>query len=233
MQRLDDLIQLRGLLQEAADSLCRTMIWDATRAKAPVLRITSCDARAGLLRFEIEAPVPVDAAWPEVSPIYISVFLPSMAVLCFVAEIRSRDSKELVVKFPERAFSLQRRKYLRYAIPGAYEFWAQVGPHRLKLIDLSTGGAGFAAYPSQSRTYAEGTVFSDVTLELQSTSVVVDLEVRNVRVLGSGPDEGKTLVATQFRSMDDASRERISEYLVRQWAQYPAFIEFFDIQRKQ
>jgi len=135
-----------------------------------------------------------------------------------------------ILAWPDGLQEMQRRHYVRAAVPNQYDLWVKawpavaaigdrpVGPPITvgKLIDISTGGAQ-VELPITDGLKVDDTYLVEIQLPKPEKPALV---LARSRRTASGPNEGRFRCGLQFLSLDQSPRGRDTMFRLARFANY-------------
>ena len=157
----------------------------------------------------------------NINTAYVMVSFPNGVKIQFtgvgILKTQFQGTDALKISIPEKIVRLQRRNYFRVMADDELNSQVKLVVPQVQgdtpLIDLSLAGCGFYV-EALDQKYREGDVFRDVRLTLpdDNDSMLVELVVRNIKILDDHPDQIQ--LGCAMKTLERGAERRLQRFLL-------------------
>jgi c-di-GMP-binding flagellar brake protein YcgR len=223
---IEDMREIYELLGQATQQLCQVSVKIPNEAGGEDLQFISklidvAPAKGGL---QVELP----SGFPKKTKVKNCLLLifTGRFLIGVQTEIERIGISTLVLRVPGKIFKLQRRRNVRYAVPGGYDITLDLESLekrdtrvKRKVVDLSEGGiAFFVPTAKEAALYTVDAEFKDCHFKIRNQEVAVDLKIKNQISHEHAKRDGHK-VGAEFVKISEDDRNFLATFIYSQLGQ--------------
>ena len=236
-EKVDDPWEVRKLLIAAAEQYSRTVMWVTEHEGSLKTQLLEEIGKDQLLRLKLNPqgayffqPEPFRKFLEEkqITEIFLRIYFKDESVIGVKAPIHEISQKAgYVFTLPLSAAVMQRRKFKRYVVPGAYEFSVLLpNPHfpqvtlTKRLIDISNEGFSFFIQRNEKSLFKAGQLLPRAEFTLKGHRFEVGGEIRSVREYSRPRQLSGYQVGVKILRMEETDGNALDLFLEMQLMQF-------------